>query len=408
VTLRFNRYNSRGDVVGQSDAAGVTTWAATYQADGRRTGEVGTNLNPKHATGRVRELGVNRDRHRANSKEEDPTGLLNEGFRYRDMETGTFISRDPLGHVDGPNVYCYVRQNPWTMWDPRGLTPDEMEIDQDDDDNVNVYYRDNPRMGWWKSDSREKVGTMMEDGWVDLGNGRKTSMAAIREQIDGSGTDFSEFKTSKSLTLPIDGELDGVGAILTGASARNAAGEYGPADFDSDRKLLSVAKSLAEVAVAQYIPMLGVAPAVTRELQFANAVRVMASAEKIARADGIAAIKDLRSLHGIGAGRNVAYAEGAIDGAELGQVVGVSGAHTPGVKAGAARLFETKVVQHTRELDSEAHILEHIGSGLTAESTGTIRLFSERAPCESCRGVVTQFRKMFPQVRVIVSHGDRR
>jgi hypothetical protein len=25
VTLRFNRYNSRGDVVGQSEAAGVTT-----------------------------------------------------------------------------------------------------------------------------------------------------------------------------------------------------------------------------------------------------------------------------------------------------------------------------------------------------------------------------------------------
>ena len=144
VTLRFNRYNSRGDVVGQSDAAGVTTWAATYQADGRRTGEVGTNLNPKQATGRVRELGVNRDRHRANclpkatqnaasglafhaafaagrSKEEDPTGLLNEGFRYRDMETGTFISRDPLGHVDGPNVYCYVGQNPWTAFDPEGL-----------------------------------------------------------------------------------------------------------------------------------------------------------------------------------------------------------------------------------------------------------------------------------------------
>jgi RHS repeat-associated protein len=107
--------------VGQSDAAGVTTWAATYQADGRRTGEIGTNLNPKQVTGRVRELGVNRDRHRANTKEEDPTGLLNEGFRYRDMETGTFISRDPLGHVDGPNVYCYVRQNPWTMWDPEGL-----------------------------------------------------------------------------------------------------------------------------------------------------------------------------------------------------------------------------------------------------------------------------------------------
>ena len=92
----FNRYNGRGDVVAQSDIDGTTTWAASYQADGRRTAEAGTNV----------------ERHRACTKEEDPTGLLNEGFRYRDMETGTFISRDPLGLVDGPNVYCYVRQNP--------------------------------------------------------------------------------------------------------------------------------------------------------------------------------------------------------------------------------------------------------------------------------------------------------
>ena len=102
---KFNRYNGRGDVVAQSDIDGTTTWAASYQADGRRTAETGTNV----------------ERHRANTKEEDPTGLLNEGFRYRDMETGTFISRDPLGLVDGPNVYCYVRQNPWTHWDPEGL-----------------------------------------------------------------------------------------------------------------------------------------------------------------------------------------------------------------------------------------------------------------------------------------------
>jgi RHS repeat-associated protein len=101
----FNRYNSRGDVVSQSDAAGAVTWAASYRADGKRTSETGTN----------------RDRQRANTKEEDPTGLLNEGFRYRDTETGTFISRDPLGFVDGPNVYAYVQQNPWTKFDPNGL-----------------------------------------------------------------------------------------------------------------------------------------------------------------------------------------------------------------------------------------------------------------------------------------------
>jgi uncharacterized protein RhaS with RHS repeats len=37
------------------------------------------------------------------------------------LVTGTFISRDPLGFVDGPNVYTYVRQNPWSKFDPLGL-----------------------------------------------------------------------------------------------------------------------------------------------------------------------------------------------------------------------------------------------------------------------------------------------
>ncbi|MCW1917126.1 hypothetical protein OJ996_26325, partial [Luteolibacter sp. GHJ8] len=54
---------------------------------------------------------------------EDPTGLLNEGHRYRDLEAGVFISRDPAGFVDGPNVYAYVRQNPWSAFDPEGLAP---------------------------------------------------------------------------------------------------------------------------------------------------------------------------------------------------------------------------------------------------------------------------------------------
>jgi RHS repeat-associated protein len=53
--------------------------------------------------------------------EQDPTGLLNEGFRYRDPSTGTFLTRDPLGFKAGPNMYTYVRQNPWTHFDPEGL-----------------------------------------------------------------------------------------------------------------------------------------------------------------------------------------------------------------------------------------------------------------------------------------------
>lgn len=89
----------------QADQSATLTWTASYEAYGKRTKETGSN----------------QDKQRANSKDEDPTGLLNEGFRYRDIETGVWLSRDPAGFVDGPNLYAYVQQNPWTAFDPLGL-----------------------------------------------------------------------------------------------------------------------------------------------------------------------------------------------------------------------------------------------------------------------------------------------
>ncbi len=97
--------NGRGDVVAQSDATGSLTWTASYEAFGSRTVETG----------------VNEDKQRANIKDGDLTSLLKEGFRYRDLETGVFLSRDPAGTVNGPNVYTYVNQNPWTKFVPDGL-----------------------------------------------------------------------------------------------------------------------------------------------------------------------------------------------------------------------------------------------------------------------------------------------
>ncbi len=104
-TLKYALSNGRGDIVAQADQNAVLTWTASYEAYGKRT----------------RETGSNADKQRANSKDEDPTGLLNEGFRYRDLETGVWLSRDPAGFVDGPNLYAYVKQNPWTKFDPHGL-----------------------------------------------------------------------------------------------------------------------------------------------------------------------------------------------------------------------------------------------------------------------------------------------
>ncbi len=48
-------------------------------------------------------------------------------MRYLDLLTDTFITRDPAGMIDGPNEYCYVRQNPWTSFDPDGLDFDGVD-----------------------------------------------------------------------------------------------------------------------------------------------------------------------------------------------------------------------------------------------------------------------------------------
>ena len=37
------------------------------------------------------------------------------------VSSGDWLSHDASGFEDGPNLYAYVRQNPWTGWDPTGL-----------------------------------------------------------------------------------------------------------------------------------------------------------------------------------------------------------------------------------------------------------------------------------------------
>jgi RHS repeat-associated protein len=102
--------NHRGDIIARSDSTGSLTSYALYEAYGTRPYQWsdGTTGDP--------------DRQKANTKEEESDlGLLNEGMRPRDLYTGTFLTRDPIGYADGPNVYCYVHCNPITKFDPLGL-----------------------------------------------------------------------------------------------------------------------------------------------------------------------------------------------------------------------------------------------------------------------------------------------
>ncbi len=104
-TATHPRHNLRGDITAQFSETGTLLWHGSYASNGMLNHQYGTRDG----------------KYGANGKYEEPAGLINEGFRYRDRQTNTFITRDPAGFIDGPNDYNYVRHNPWSTWDPNGL-----------------------------------------------------------------------------------------------------------------------------------------------------------------------------------------------------------------------------------------------------------------------------------------------
>ena len=70
------------------------------------------------------------------SKRLDPeTGFVYFSRRYYAPTTGRWITPDPLGFADGPNMYAYVHGNPMTHFDLFGL------LDEEDDayDSAGMY-----------------------------------------------------------------------------------------------------------------------------------------------------------------------------------------------------------------------------------------------------------------------------
>jgi RHS repeat-associated protein len=60
-------------------------------------------------------------RYRYTGKEQEAeSGLCYHGARYYAPWLGRWVSADPAGLVDGPNLYCYTRDNPLRLVDPAG------------------------------------------------------------------------------------------------------------------------------------------------------------------------------------------------------------------------------------------------------------------------------------------------
>ena len=98
---QYSFYNYRGDVIDTLIGATITSYR--YDAFG--------NLIDSSAP----EFGFSSKRYDAS------TSLSYFGARYYDSSLGRFISRDPMGYIDGPNGYIYVSNSPINLIDPFGL-----------------------------------------------------------------------------------------------------------------------------------------------------------------------------------------------------------------------------------------------------------------------------------------------
>ncbi len=89
-----------------TDGVGRVVWSAAYGAFGQAYLAETTIRNPLRAPGQYHDR---------------ETGLYYNRFRYYAPDLGRYLSRDPVGLLEGPNLYAYVGNNPINRSDPLGL-----------------------------------------------------------------------------------------------------------------------------------------------------------------------------------------------------------------------------------------------------------------------------------------------
>jgi RHS repeat-associated protein len=152
-------------VVAKTDSTGSLTYQAQYEAFGKQTATTGSTL----------------DRQKSNSKDTDPTGLVDEGFRYRDLETGMFFTRDPAGFIDGPNLYTYVIQNPWTHFDPEGLATEQQ---YQDDEDQHAAHEKQVEQDYWKNNPNHPKDPSQDKKLQGLISADEAAIAKDKKGID--------------------------------------------------------------------------------------------------------------------------------------------------------------------------------------------------------------------------------
>ena len=113
-----------GSIAVLTDESGEPVQTYTYAAFGSIRTQTGTDLNRVTYTDRET-LG-------------DALGFYYYRYRVYDPNVGRFTSEDPLGFLDGPNMYLYCHNNPVSLVDPLGLIVTWDDI-KDDPEKIMMY-----------------------------------------------------------------------------------------------------------------------------------------------------------------------------------------------------------------------------------------------------------------------------
>ena len=101
-------FDGTGHTVALTDKSNVVTHKYAYSPYGKVLGQVDVPSQPFKYAGQV---GIFTE----------SENLYYMRARYYDAEVGRFISEDPAGFIDGPNLYAYVGGNPIGLVDPSGM-----------------------------------------------------------------------------------------------------------------------------------------------------------------------------------------------------------------------------------------------------------------------------------------------
>ena len=61
-------------------------------------------------------------------RHEDALGIIDFGYRFYHPKTAQWLTQDPIGESDGPNLYAYVKNNPACHVDRFGLFMDDFSF----------------------------------------------------------------------------------------------------------------------------------------------------------------------------------------------------------------------------------------------------------------------------------------